>query len=87
MTYAKPPLLVTLGAAERDALDRARDAGRPGYWDSVNALLETAADVAGAQGVELASVRHTLGEIASDILATVRQARAYLAKTQGANDR
>jgi hypothetical protein len=82
MTTAKPPLLVTLGAAERAALDRARDAGRPSYWDSVNALLETAADVAGAQGVEIASVRNTLTEIASDILKTCKQASAY-ARHQG----
>jgi hypothetical protein len=83
MTTTKPPLLVTLGAAERAALDRARDAGRPSYWDSVNALLETAADIAGAQGVEIASVRNTLTEIASDILKTCKQASAY-ARHQGA---
>lgn len=83
MTTPKPPLLVTLGAPERAALDRARDAGRPGYWDSVNALLETAADIAGAQGVEIASVRNTLTEIASDILKTCKQASVY-ARQQGA---
>lgn len=82
MTTTKPPLLVTLGAAERAALDRAREAGRPGYWDSVNALLETAADIAGAQGIEIASVRNTLTEIASDILKTCKQASAY-ARHQG----
>ena len=83
-------LLITRGAAEAAILAEAYLMGRPGYLDSVKALLETAADV--ADGVDLNdptgraanTARHTLGIIGSDIMETVRQARVYVRKARGA---
>jgi hypothetical protein len=72
-------LLVTLGDYERNTLDRAKAAGRPGYWDAVTAMLDTAADVIDEAG-SVDEARHILGIIAADILETVRQARVYVRK-------
>lgn len=81
-------LLITLGDAEAAILAKAYLTGRPGYLDSVKALMETAADVADdlnvTQPAKVAIARNTLGAIAVDIMETVRQARVYVAKAREA---
>ena len=71
-----PRLLVSMGAAERAALDAARDAGRPGYWDAVNEMLSVAADSVDPANVERS--RALLDTVARDVMETVRQARVYV---------
>lgn len=77
-------LLITLGDAEAAILAKAYLMGRPGYLDSVKALMETATDVADDLGsptpAKVANARHTLGAIGGDIVETVRQARVYVRK-------
>ncbi|MFY7951242.1 MAG: hypothetical protein ACOVT5_01930 [Armatimonadaceae bacterium] len=82
-------LLITLGDDEAAILAKAYLAGRPGYLDSVKALMETAADVAADLGsptpAKVASARNLLGSIGGDIMETVRQARVYVAKAREAS--
>ena len=81
-------LLITLGDAEAATLAKAYLAGRPGYLRSVDALLETAADVADDTDAtcpsSVAATRATLQQIGADVAECVRQAAHYL-KPRGAS--
>ena len=82
-------LLITIGDAEAAILAKAYLMGRPGYLDSVKALMETASDVAADLGsptpAKVANARNLLGIVAGDIMETVRQARVYVAKAREAS--
>lgn len=75
-------LNVAIGEPESAILARAAMAGRPGYLDTVTALLETAADVAEHCDVtnkrERDAALHTLADIARLCAVTIRQAQAYV---------
>jgi hypothetical protein len=72
-------LTVTIGAPELDALNWAAHNGRPGYLESVHALIETAADIAEHSRFD----RKTLNEVAADIAETIRAAHRFN-QTKGA---
>lgn len=79
-------LLITLGDAEAAVLAKAYFMGRPGYLRSVDALLETAADVAqdanGTSPAAMLAARNTLAAIADDVHMTIKQAMLYVAKRE-----
>lgn len=83
-------LVITLGDAEAATLAKAYLMGRPGYLRSVDALLETAADVAddtdATRPSAVEATRATLQQVALDVAECVRQADRYLKAREASHD-